>query len=664
MPFLTGQNIKNKSLDAGVEIADGTVTEVLLDTALAAKVNASSTITAEEVRNDSATITSDGTGWAVSGDIYAPGSTVTATFVGNVTGTASGNLTSASTLDASKLSGALPAAMYATVPDVTAYNIAMWGDSLTYQQQVHLPATLTNRVVHVHGVGGETSTQIKARMLAATDEHDYLTILWAGRNNYADAATVKADIAEMVAALGHSNYVVMSILNGAGGGIGTEAYNQITGLNNDLATLYAGNWLDIRAILVAAYDPLQPQDVLDHADDIPPTSLRSDFLHLNDDGEQVVSDAILAYLAANLDVPASDAPVSSVELAGLWKAPLPEAILSTNIPRLNATTTTFAGTLAATTLDAGTGGVTTPAVTVDTDGAIGIGTAAPGADMDIYHNVSGETTISTIRLSSRASTNGQTVGALEYYNPHESAANISASIKALRGLDNVYAGALTFSTASTANALTERVRINEAGKVGIGTTAPTQTLTVHDATPTTGATGVYIKAGANQAGSATSLLAITDSGGTAYFQVGATGGVFANTIAPNSGSAGGRLTLAATGPTLIRTTEDANPGMVIQQGGAAATGDILQLKNSGGTVASVSQAGTITAPALKLTTGAGAGKVPVSDADGDLTLTALADLDFSGLPVYADNAAALAGGLAVGKAYRTATGVLMVAYTP
>jgi hypothetical protein len=34
----------------------------------------------------------------------------------------------------------------------------------------------------------------------------------------------------------------------------------------------------------------------------------------------------------------------------------------------------------------------------------------------------------------------------------------------------------------------------------------------------------------------------------------------------------------------------------------------------------------------------------------------------AGLPVYADNAAALAGGLVAGEMYRTAAGVLMVVY--
>jgi len=37
-------------------------------------------------------------------------------------------------------------------------------------------------------------------------------------------------------------------------------------------------------------------------------------------------------------------------------------------------------------------------------------------------------------------------------------------------------------------------------------------------------------------------------------------------------------------------------------------------------------------------------------------------IDGGTIPVYADNAAALAGGLAAGKFYKTATGIVMVVY--
>ena len=178
-------------------------------------------------------------------------------------------------------------------------NIATWGDSLTagsggtpYPTQL---ATLSGYTVYNGGVGGETSTQIKVRLLAATSKHGQPTIIWAGRNNYSDPTTVKADVAAMVAALGHENYIILGVLNGSYGGYeipGGDGYIQITQLNSDLATLYGSHFIDIRAYLVSQYDSGQAQDVIDHTNDTPPTSLRSDAIHLNTAGYLKVAQKI------------------------------------------------------------------------------------------------------------------------------------------------------------------------------------------------------------------------------------------------------------------------------------------------------------------------------------------------------------------------------------
>jgi hypothetical protein len=55
---------------------------------------------------------------------------------------------------------------------------------------------------------------------------------------------------------------------------GTE-YNTIISTNAALASTYGANYLDIRSILVSAYNPLLPTDVTDYANDEPPTSLRA-----------------------------------------------------------------------------------------------------------------------------------------------------------------------------------------------------------------------------------------------------------------------------------------------------------------------------------------------------------------------------------------------------
>lgn len=188
--------------------------------------------------------------------------------------------------------------------------IVAWGDSLTdgagsnpdgltplrdYMSDLRL---LTGHFTDAEGIGGNTSTQIAARMLPATAKHGLPTIIWAGRNNFFDATTVESDIASMVAALTTPDYVVLSVINAEGEGIGTTQYNEIIALNANLAATYGAHYLDVRSYLVSLYNPGDPTDVADHASDTPPTSLRYiDGIHLNVDGYQDVADYIYAHRA-------------------------------------------------------------------------------------------------------------------------------------------------------------------------------------------------------------------------------------------------------------------------------------------------------------------------------------------------------------------------------
>jgi lysophospholipase L1-like esterase len=188
------------------------------------------------------------------------------------------------------------------------FNITTWGDSLTAGTGAvpitnAYPAVLalqSQYTVSNGGVGGETSTQIKVRMLAATNTHVNPTIIWAGRNNYTDTNAVLSDIASMVSALalkGNTNrFLVLSILNGdyvpydARGGVG---YQFITNINAILGQTYGSNYVDVRSYLVSQYNPAIPADVINYAQDIPPSSLRSDNIHLNNAGYAAVANYIL-----------------------------------------------------------------------------------------------------------------------------------------------------------------------------------------------------------------------------------------------------------------------------------------------------------------------------------------------------------------------------------
>jgi len=179
-------------------------------------------------------------------------------------------------------------------------NIFGWGDSLTEGSGQIPYATALNNIttfsITNRGVGGENSTQIKDRFIAETSAYSKSVIIWAGRNNFTDPTTVKADIATMISALGHTRYLVLSILNAESSG--TSDYNTIIQLNNDLKTIYGSKYVDVRTYLVSLYNPSIPQDVLDNSNDVPPSSLRIDNIHLNSDGNEKVAE----YLNTKLGV--------------------------------------------------------------------------------------------------------------------------------------------------------------------------------------------------------------------------------------------------------------------------------------------------------------------------------------------------------------------------
>jgi lysophospholipase L1-like esterase len=170
--------------------------------------------------------------------------------------------------------------------------VACWGDSLTQGNQdltgVSYPGVLQQLLgvpVYNGGVDGQTSTQIAARMLAATNMYGYTDVFWAGRNNYKQPlpsvpeSQVLSDIASMVNALASSpkKFLVLSVPNGDGiwDLKGTQDYNRIMALNSALAATYPNNYLDIRSYLVSQYDPSDLLDVFDHENDVWPASLRA-----------------------------------------------------------------------------------------------------------------------------------------------------------------------------------------------------------------------------------------------------------------------------------------------------------------------------------------------------------------------------------------------------
>lgn len=174
----------------------------------------------------------------------------------------------------------------ASMVPVTAYDLCAWGDSLTAGNGGRpYPTSFSDlygaQSMYNGGVGGDTSTQIKTRFLAAGAMHN-TQVIWAGRNNFGSPTTVQSDIAAMIAALPHDRYLVLSILNqnASTEWSGSANYTSIIALNNALAASYGQRYVDIRGILVnnglaMAGLTATAQDTADIANGVVPTSLRA-----------------------------------------------------------------------------------------------------------------------------------------------------------------------------------------------------------------------------------------------------------------------------------------------------------------------------------------------------------------------------------------------------
>jgi hypothetical protein len=137
--------------------------------------------------------------------------------------------------------------------------------------------------------GGATSLSLRTH----TDRDANTFILWMGRNNNARPHEVYADIR---AAVRHikaldARFLIVSVTNGGGESLGNQYYVGTVNLNHLLRLEFPDNFVDVRAALLRNASP-DANDQVDRAADIPPRSLRSDNVHLNDAGQQVVAEVL------------------------------------------------------------------------------------------------------------------------------------------------------------------------------------------------------------------------------------------------------------------------------------------------------------------------------------------------------------------------------------
>ena len=72
-------------------------------------------------------------------------------------------------------------------------------------------------------------------------------------------------------------------------------YRLIVDLNRTLSERFGDRFVPVREILIDAYDPKNASDRVDFAHDVPPGSLRSDELHLNESGYRVLVEYLLQH---------------------------------------------------------------------------------------------------------------------------------------------------------------------------------------------------------------------------------------------------------------------------------------------------------------------------------------------------------------------------------
>ena len=132
------------------------------------------------------------------------------------------------------------------------------------------------------------------------NRNTWVNTFWYGRNNTHQAEVVKFDISASVNFLspGNNQFIVFSILNGdrVNESVGEVVYQRIMKLNQDIQNIYPQNYIDIRSYLVSQYDPSNPQDVIDFQNDVVPSSLRRDNLHLNNQGSLLVAKKVAEFI--------------------------------------------------------------------------------------------------------------------------------------------------------------------------------------------------------------------------------------------------------------------------------------------------------------------------------------------------------------------------------
>ncbi len=178
--------------------------------------------------------------------------------------------------------------------------IRCFGDSFTQglgaASQEAYPSKLSEILSYptqIIASGGASSTDIKDMVIADSSHKNYPTILWSGYNNVnLNPSVVITDNEWAMSSLGHTRYLVLSIMNNCSIPKGTSYYNNILFVNNKLKQDLGIRFLDIRDSLVHYKSGDHYWDSVSIADDVPNHFMMWDCVHCNAAGYNFIAQKI------------------------------------------------------------------------------------------------------------------------------------------------------------------------------------------------------------------------------------------------------------------------------------------------------------------------------------------------------------------------------------
>ena len=131
-------------------------------------------------------------------------------------------------------------------------SFAFWGDSLVSGNLVTLFAASYTpaRFCYDGGVGGETLSQIRARMVAANHMQDRIVIIWDKEGDVAVADWL-SDLALMVAKAKSNRFIILSDINRTDGGDTQAVLDSVAARNAATLAAYPNNYLEVLSLLTS-----------------------------------------------------------------------------------------------------------------------------------------------------------------------------------------------------------------------------------------------------------------------------------------------------------------------------------------------------------------------------------------------------------------------------